>query len=165
MSRINNCRNGAYLTAEVTHEWHKWPLQFICLFFCCCCSCLSCDTQMSFISSSFWSDERYSLLRSGELHIRQVLRNDSYSSYRCVTRNLLTGEEKTSDPAHLIVVGNVWQWYAYLSIGQFKFHNVIKCSFSTVPLIFLLLKFMPIKLLLLLLLLFIVTKNMGMNIF
>lgn len=50
---------------------------------------------------------RYSLMSSGELHVRNVTTTDSYNLYRCVTRNLLTGEEKTSDPARLIVVESV----------------------------------------------------------
>ena len=49
-------------------------------------------------------DGRYSMITPGELHVRHVTTADSYNAYRCVTRNLLTGEEKTSDPAQLIVV-------------------------------------------------------------
>ena len=63
-----------------------------------------------------WPGERFSVLPSGELHIRDVQAEDSYVSYRCTTRNILTGEEKVSDPATLFVIGEftpeVWKKYA-----------------------------------------------------
>ncbi len=46
------------------------------------------------------------MLSSGELQIRNVHSNDSYVMYRCVTRNILTDEQKASDPAALYVIGN-----------------------------------------------------------
>ena len=46
------------------------------------------------------------MLPSGELLIRDVRTEDSYVPYRCVTRNDLTGEERTSDPATPYVIGN-----------------------------------------------------------
>jgi len=49
------------------------------------------------------------VLPSGELHVRNVVTADAYKQYRCVTFNLLTNEEKTSDPSRLILVGN-WDW-------------------------------------------------------
>ncbi|ESO07942.1 hypothetical protein HELRODRAFT_190821 [Helobdella robusta] len=56
-----------------------------------------------------YNDGRYSILDNGDLkgarlYIREVKRSDSYRKFMCVTRNILTGEEKQSDYANLIVV-------------------------------------------------------------
>ncbi|CAH1795907.1 unnamed protein product [Owenia fusiformis] len=47
---------------------------------------------------------RFSILQSGQLHVRDVRIEDSYMPYKCVTENSLTGDSKTSDPAFLRVL-------------------------------------------------------------
>lgn len=49
--------------------------------------------------------DRVSVLSDGELHIRDVRDEDRYSTYTCVARNILTGDEKPSKAAYLHVHG------------------------------------------------------------
>ncbi|XP_013413706.1 Down syndrome cell adhesion molecule homolog, partial [Lingula anatina] len=49
-------------------------------------------------------DDRYSILPSGELHIRNFRDEDTQSTYRCITNNVLTGDQKASLPASLNVI-------------------------------------------------------------
>ncbi|XP_064651143.1 cell adhesion molecule DSCAM-like isoform X4 [Lineus longissimus] len=51
--------------------------------------------------------DRFSIMKTGELHMRNVRNEDSYLNYRCVTKNILTGAEKGSDPAALFVIDPV----------------------------------------------------------
>ena len=48
-----------------------------------------------------------SVLSDGELHIRDVRDEDRYSTYTCVARNILTGDEKHSKVAYLHVHGRL----------------------------------------------------------
>lgn len=74
----------------------------------------------------FSTDERFSLLASGELHIRDVRTSDSYLQYRCITRNVLTGDERTSDPATLYVIGAYpYQGGPIKMILLFEFHFIL----------------------------------------
>ncbi|KAK3107290.1 hypothetical protein FSP39_011199 [Pinctada imbricata] len=50
-----------------------------------------------------YAGERVSILDDGELHIRDIRDADRYTTYRCVARNILTLEEKTSAFAYLRV--------------------------------------------------------------
>ncbi|GFT49895.1 down syndrome cell adhesion molecule-like protein 1 [Nephila pilipes] len=47
---------------------------------------------------------RYSIFPSGELHIRSANIEDGFKSYRCVTRNRLTGEVAPSTAAGKLFV-------------------------------------------------------------
>ena len=42
---------------------------------------------------------------NGELQVRNVQDYDRTSTFRCVTKNILTFDEKTSPPAHIHVFG------------------------------------------------------------
>ncbi|OWF38939.1 Down syndrome cell adhesion molecule [Mizuhopecten yessoensis] len=57
-------------------------------------------------------DERISLLYDGELHIRDIRDADQFTTYRCVARNTLTGEEKSSSYAYLTVHDPPVGWMA-----------------------------------------------------
>ncbi|KAJ8316349.1 hypothetical protein KUTeg_006363 [Tegillarca granosa] len=45
--------------------------------------------------------DRVSILSDGELHIRDIRAEDRFTPYACVAKNILTGEEKSSDVAYL----------------------------------------------------------------
>ena len=49
--------------------------------------------------------ERFSILSSGELYVRDVEHADLNQMFKCFTHNTLTGERQTGGPAHLLETG------------------------------------------------------------
>lgn len=62
------------------------------------------------------SGGRYSIFPTGELHIRGASLEDGFKSYRCVTRNRLTGEVAPSAAAGKLFV-----------TGKYKYCAVVLC--------------------------------------
>ncbi|XP_062570430.1 cell adhesion molecule DSCAM-like isoform X2 [Saccostrea cucullata] len=54
-------------------------------------------------TKSIQAGDRVSILSDGELHIRDIRDEDRYTTYKCVARNILTGDEKFSKMAYLHV--------------------------------------------------------------
>ncbi|XP_074653669.1 cell adhesion molecule Dscam1-like [Tubulanus polymorphus] len=57
-------------------------------------------------SSRITPGDRFSIMNSGELHVRNVRMEDGYLNYRCITKNVLTQDEKSSDPASLYFIND-----------------------------------------------------------
>lgn len=54
-------------------------------------------------NSTSFSDGKYHVLPSGDLHIFRVEENDASVAYACKVRNTLTNSEESSPPSHLAV--------------------------------------------------------------
>lgn len=66
------------------------------IFFCC----------YFLITTNCWTDGKYLVLPSGELHIREVGPEDGYKSYQCRTKHRLTGEARLSaTKGRLVITG------------------------------------------------------------
>lgn len=59
-----------------------------------------------FLLSDIYTDSKYLVLPSGELHIRDVGPEDGYKSYQCRTKHRLTGETRLSaTKGRLVITG------------------------------------------------------------
>ncbi|KAF7276765.1 hypothetical protein GWI33_009845 [Rhynchophorus ferrugineus] len=56
------------------------------------------------IFDDLFSDSKYLVLPSGELHIRDVGPEDGYKSYQCRTKHRLTGETRLSATKGRLVI-------------------------------------------------------------
>ena len=54
--------------------------------------------------STYFSDGKYVVLPSGELQIRNVVKEDGDKTYKCRTKHRLTGETKLSATAGRLVI-------------------------------------------------------------
>lgn len=64
--------------------------------------CLACKVQWCHV----FTDGKYLVLPSGELHIRDVGPEDGYKSYQCRTKHRLTGETRLSaTKGRLVITG------------------------------------------------------------
>ncbi|XP_076334013.1 cell adhesion molecule Dscam1-like isoform X3 [Tachypleus tridentatus] len=64
------------------------------------------NVRSSAVSPFSPAGEKYVLYTNGDLHIHQVSPEDTRKTYRCKTKNLLTGEVRTSDNIARIIIIN-----------------------------------------------------------
>ena len=66
-----------------------------------------------------FTDGKYLVLPSGELHIRDVGPEDGYKSYQCRTKHRLTGETRLSaTKGRLVITGECADYLHILSIKR-----------------------------------------------
>lgn len=81
---------------------------------------------------------RYSIFKTGELHIRNVTLADSTSGYRCLMHNQLTGQRRLSSAGRLIVTESSGKFFFVILFicciyNSFCFFFQFSASTGTVP--------------------------------